>query len=73
MSADVDTSPTRKRGNTSPTRKRVDVQVELAYRLAFGRPPIEEEKAAVSAYARKHGLAKACRILLNANEFVFVD
>jgi hypothetical protein len=48
-------------------------QVELAYRLAFGRLPEAEEKKAVAAYARKHGLAKACRVLLNSNEFVFVD
>jgi hypothetical protein len=51
----------------------VEMQVEQAYLLAFGRPPTAEEKSAVTAYARKHGLAKTCRILLNANEFVFVD
>jgi hypothetical protein len=51
----------------------VEVQVEQAYRLAFGRPPSEEEKAAVAAHVRKHGLAKACRVLFSANEFVFVD
>jgi hypothetical protein len=48
-------------------------QVELAYRLAFGRPPTAEERAAVLAHARRHGLADACRVLFNANEFVFVD
>jgi hypothetical protein len=48
-------------------------QVELAYRLAFGRPPTAEERATVSAYARRHGLANACRVLLNSNEFLFVD
>jgi hypothetical protein len=48
-------------------------QVERAYRLAFGRPPDRREKEAVLAYAKKHGLARACRVLLNANEFVFVD
>ncbi len=24
-------------------------------------------------HAKKHGLAKACRVLFNANEFVFID
>jgi hypothetical protein len=48
-------------------------QVELAYRLAFGRPPAAAERAAVLAYAGKHGLPAACRVLFNANEFVFVD
>jgi hypothetical protein len=48
-------------------------QVELAYRLAFGRPPSAEERDAVVSYARRHGLANACRVLFNANEFLFVD
>jgi hypothetical protein len=47
--------------------------VEAAYRLAFGRAPTRAERAAVAAYARRHGLANACRLLFNANEFVFVD
>ena len=50
-----------------------EVQVEQAYRLMFARPPSAEEKSAVAAHAREHGLAKTCRILLNANEFTFVD
>jgi mono/diheme cytochrome c family protein len=50
-----------------------DKRVEAAYRLAFGRPPTAEERDAVAAYAKKHGLAKACRVLFNADEFVFVD
>jgi hypothetical protein len=54
----------------SPDRGR---QVELAYRLALGRPPSAEERDAVAAYARRHGLANACRVLFNANEFLFVD
>jgi hypothetical protein len=48
-------------------------QVEEAYRLALGRRPSGEERAAVAGYARKHGLANACRMLFNLNEFVFVD
>ncbi|MCI0456659.1 MAG: PSD1 and planctomycete cytochrome C domain-containing protein [Gemmataceae bacterium] len=48
-------------------------RVEAAYRLAFGRAPTRPERAAVVAYARRHGLANACRLLLNANEFVFID
>jgi hypothetical protein len=48
-------------------------QAEVAYRLAFGRPPTATERDALTEYAKKHGLAKACRVLFNANEFVFVD
>ena len=48
-------------------------RAEAAYRLAFGRPPTAEERDALLEYAKKHGLAKACRVLFNANEFVFID
>jgi hypothetical protein len=51
----------------------VERQVERACRLAFGRPPQPEERAMLAAHARKHGLASVCRLLFNANEFVFVD
>jgi hypothetical protein len=48
-------------------------QIEAAYRLCFGRPPRPEERQALAAYVKKHGLANACRVLFNANEFVFID
>jgi hypothetical protein len=48
-------------------------QVEEAYRLAFSRTPGPKERDAVAGYARRHGLASACRVLFNANEFVFLD
>jgi mono/diheme cytochrome c family protein len=48
-------------------------QVDTAYRLAFGRPATEQERTAMSAYIQRHGLANACRLLFNANEFMFVD
>ena len=31
------------------------------------------ELDSLAAYAGKHGLASACRVLFNTNEFVFVD
>jgi hypothetical protein len=48
-------------------------QIDAAYRLALGRRPTADERAALAAYASKHGLANACRVLFNLNEFVFVD
>lgn len=48
-------------------------QVEAAYRLAFGRPPTVAERAALVAYVQRHGLANGCRVLLNSNEFLFLD
>jgi hypothetical protein len=40
--------------------------------LCVGRPPTPEEAMEVSGYAAKHGLANACRLVWNLNEFVFV-
>jgi hypothetical protein len=51
----------------------VPAQVESAYRLAFSRSPTPEERDRLASYARKHGLANACRALLNSTEFMFVD
>jgi hypothetical protein len=48
-------------------------QVRGAFRLALAREPTKSESDALTAHARKHGLANACRVLLNLNEFVFVD
>ena len=48
-------------------------RIAAAYRFALGREPCEEERDALAAYAAKHGLAHACRLLWNTNEFVFID
>ncbi len=47
--------------------------VAAAFRLILLRQPSEDEAAAVARYADEHGLANACRYLLNTNEFMFVD
>ena len=47
--------------------------VDAAFRLAMAREPTAAERTALQAYAREHGLANACRVILNLNEFVFVD
>jgi hypothetical protein len=48
-------------------------QIVAAYRLALGREPGDGELDGLAAYAAKHGLPNACRVLWNTNEFVFVD
>jgi mono/diheme cytochrome c family protein len=50
----------------------VRARVRRAYRLALGRDPRPAEESALAEYAGRHGLANACRVLLNCNEFVFV-
>jgi hypothetical protein len=48
-------------------------QVCNAFRLALARPPSDTERSSLLAYANEHGLANACRAILNLNEFAFVD
>lgn len=48
-------------------------QVSAAVRLVLQREPTERERTVLCEYARQHGLANACRVLLNSNEFLFVD
>lgn len=47
-------------------------RIERGYRLLLGRPPSRDEAAQLTAFAQKHSLAAACRVLVNSNEFLFV-
>lgn len=52
-------------------------QIDTAYRLALGRTPTTEERAAVERFAKKgeakNSLVDVCHALLNLNEFLYVD
>jgi hypothetical protein len=48
-------------------------QIKTAFELAFGREPSLEESKDLASYASKHGLANACRVIFNSNEFMFVN
>jgi hypothetical protein len=48
-------------------------QILRLYQLVLNREPTAVELQSVSAYAQQHGLANACRVLLNCNEFLFVN
>jgi mono/diheme cytochrome c family protein len=48
-------------------------QISDAFRIALQRTPTDAERDELVPYARKHGLVNVCRLLLNLNEFVFVD
>jgi hypothetical protein len=48
-------------------------RVTLGCELAFNRPPTPEEIVDLVAYAEKHGFANLCRLILNSNEFMFVN
>ncbi len=48
-------------------------QVNEAVRRAWLREPTPDEAAGLVDLANTHGLEAACRLLLNSNEFLFVD
>ena len=50
-----------------------NAQIDRAVHLILCRPPTEAESRDLSEYASKHGLANICRLLLNSNEFLFVN
>jgi hypothetical protein len=54
-------------------RATADEQITQACRLIFLREPSTSEQAILVAYTNQHGLAATCRVLLNSNEFLFVD
>lgn len=48
-------------------------QVRRAYALAFARAPTTAETQFGMKYIADHGLAEYCLVLINLNEFIFVD
>jgi hypothetical protein len=50
-----------------------EARIERAFRVAVGRAPSAGERATLVEFAGQHGLANACRVILNLNEFAFVD
>ncbi|MBI2927107.1 MAG: PSD1 domain-containing protein [Verrucomicrobia bacterium] len=48
-------------------------RTRAAFRLAFQRAPTPGEQADFTAYAAQRGLAAMCRLLLNSNEFFFIN
>jgi hypothetical protein len=49
----------------------IEKQVEQAFLLALGRQSSPREQASLTRYANQHGLANACRLLFNCNEFMY--
>lgn len=51
----------------------VERQVERAAVLAWGRALTDKERKVLQTMASGHGLEATCRVILNANAFLFVD
>ena len=48
-------------------------QIIQLFKLTYHRKPNHNESHLVAKLARDHGLANACRVILNSNEFLFVN
>ena len=51
----------------------LDQQVSRAFELVTGHAPDRANLELLESYAKQHGTQNLCRLLLNLNEFVFVD
>jgi hypothetical protein len=51
----------------------LEAQIRQAYWLALARSPKPEELSLLVDFGRKYGLENVCRVILNSNEFMFVD
>jgi len=56
-----------------PLGKTTGERITAAMRIAFGRNPTAAELKTLVKYAEEYGLANACRVILNLNEFAFVE
>lgn len=52
---------------------RIPAMVQRAFKLLLLRQPRPDETDAFTLYARHHGLANACHILVNTSEFIYLD
>jgi hypothetical protein len=48
-------------------------RINQLFLLAYSRPVTEEEWMSLEVYVGKHGLANTCRMIMNSNEFLFVE
>ena len=48
-------------------------RIDAVFRFTLQRDPTPQERERFVKYAEKNGLPAACRVLLNCNEFLFVD
>ena len=58
----------RREGGNDPAK-----QIERAYLLALGRRPTPAEQSMMAEFVRRESLDQLCRVVLNLNEFVYVD
>jgi hypothetical protein len=62
-----------RRVETETVGKNLEDQIRHAHQLALGRAPDPADLPPLTTFAQSHGLPNLCRLLLNLNEFAFVD
>jgi hypothetical protein len=51
----------------------IECQIQRAFQLAYGRSASAAETATIQPFVQSHGLAELCRVLVNSNEFLYVE
>ena len=51
----------------------VSAQVKRGFELAFMRIPKKDEQIIIEDFVKKNGLPAFCRVLINANEFIYLN
>ncbi|MDB6039691.1 MAG: Protein of unknown function (DUF1553)/Protein of unknown function (DUF1549)/Planctomycete, partial [Verrucomicrobiales bacterium] len=53
--------------------KTPETQLESMFQTILQRLPREKERSEFAVYIQHHGLGNACQLLLNSNEFLYLD
>lgn len=48
-------------------------QIALVYQIAYGRTANDEETELGTSFIKRHGLTSYCRVVMNSNEFLYVQ
>jgi hypothetical protein len=66
-------SPGRTGTSGRDARTTTAAEINRAVQLVWLREPEAAERRALTRFVRDHGLPALCRLLLNSNEFLFVE
>ncbi|WP_417380929.1 PSD1 and planctomycete cytochrome C domain-containing protein [Gimesia sp.] len=59
--------------NIEPQSADLTTQISQAFQSALGREPGPDELKILKNIGQQHGLINVCRLILNSNEFIFID
>ncbi len=73
IAARIDRDLLSEKSNSNEPIPSVESKINYAFRLIFCRKPTVNETLDSISFTNRHGLANLCRLLLNSNEFLFVN